>query len=185
MLNPESLTAEYAKTILDYNESSGILTWKKRPPINRGNNIFNSLFPREIAGFTSSEGYTILKIMGVRYPAHRVIWLMVYGNWPVNQIDHINRKRGDNRLVNLRSATNSQNQMNASVRSDNPIGIRGISWDKDARKWRAQINKNGRRINLGRFKTINEAQTVYMQAARKTYGEFSIGYHEPVSEDAA
>ena len=72
-------------------------------------------------------------------------------------VDQIDRNRLNNHISNLRYATNSENQMNKSKRSDNTSGIVGVSFRKDRNKWRAQIQKDGKKIHLGYFETKEEA----------------------------
>src|SRR3990167_3120706 len=61
-----------------------------------------------------TQGYILIRVNndGILYRAHRLAWLYVYGFWPPADIDHINGNRSDNRIVNLRSVTRSQNLQN-------------------------------------------------------------------------
>ena len=56
-------------------------------------------------------GNTLKTIFKKKFFAHRICYAMFYGKWPINQIDHINRNRSDNRICNLRDATYSQNNI--------------------------------------------------------------------------
>lgn len=80
----------------------------------------------KVAGSTHIEGYHNIMIEGKKYLSHRLAWFYMTGTWPVSCIDHVNRVRNDNRWVNLREASRSQNQMNAKVRADNKLGVKNI-----------------------------------------------------------
>ena len=71
--------------------------------------------------------------------------------------DHINRNKLDNRCSNLRTATRTQNNFNASLRSDNTSGHKGVTWDKTTKKWVAQICAGGKVKKIGRFCRIEDA----------------------------
>lgn len=106
-------------------------------------------------------------IDGENYLAHRLAWLYVYGEWPKNQIDHINRIKTDNKIKNLRDVTNSTNQHNNAIRRHNTSGTTGVMTLKSKNSWGAQIYVNNKRIYLGVFKTKEEAIS-----ARKNYEKF-------------
>lgn len=110
------------------------------------------------------KGYLILRLSGKEYSLHRLIWLLIYGTYPTDQIDHINGNRADNRKCNLRAATQSQNTWNRVVR--------GASFNNRRGKWRATMTLNGKEKLLGHFLTKEEAQNAYRQAALEHHGEF-------------
>lgn len=95
-------------------------------------------------------------------------------------IDHKNHKQYDNRKSNLRKVTASQNQMNASKRSDNTSGFTGVSWSKNKCKWIAYIAMNGEQEYLGAFNKKEDAVKARKIAEEKRFGEYSydnsIGY---------
>jgi hypothetical protein len=96
---------------------------------------------------------------------------LVYRFPPSHQIDHINGDRTDNRLENLREATNSENQYNSKTRKDNKLGIKGISCYREG-KYRAYTRDNGKKIHIGCFDTLEEAKAAYDKAASTIHGEF-------------
>ena len=100
---------------------------------------------------------------------HRVITNAPKGT----QIDHINGNKLDNRKVNLRICTNSQNHANTFLRKDNTSGKKGINWCKQTKSWRARITVNQKEIYLGRFKSLKKASEIYNSAATKYFGEFA------------
>lgn len=105
-----------------------------------------------------SAGYYQGGLGGRRWYAHRVVYFLAYGDWP-NNIDHINGKRDDNRLENLRSVTRTLNSQN---RVD-----KGCSFHKRLEMWRAVIHYDGRSHSLGYFTTEDAAHAVYLAAKEK------------------
>ena len=95
---------------------------------------------------------------------------MVYGEW-IDEVDHIEGTRNDNRLAKLRDGSNGQNRKNTKLPRNNTSGAIGISWAKNINKWKAYINFDGKRIGLGYFDDINDA--IF---ARKS-AEAEYGYH--------
>jgi hypothetical protein len=77
-------------------------------------------------------------------------------------VDHINGNGLDNRKENLRLCTHSENMKNIKVRKDNSSGVRGVSWNKTAKKWHCQIQNNGKKIYLGLYKDLEEAKRVVL-----------------------
>ena len=102
-----------------------------------------------------------------------VAWFYVYGRWPRDEIDHINRIRSDNRIVNLREATHHQNTCNGPPRRTSKSGLIGVSWDSGTGQWRAHITVAGRTRHLGRFDSITEATVARQAAARAQFGDFA------------
>lgn len=151
---------EKAKTRLRYDPQTGDFFWLDGPRAGL------------IAGCTFSNGYRNLTIDGKMVGAHRVAWYFVYGYMP-KQIDHINGNPADNRLVNLRESTQSQNKQNSRTKRGTKSGLKGICYSKDHKKWRAMIGPRGAVRHLGYFKTPEEAHAAYVLAANAAYGEFS------------
>ena len=119
----------------------------------------------------NSKGYLVCKINNKNYLAHRIIWLMTYGSFPTDQIDHINGIKTDNRICNLREATTSQNKMNSSKYKNNTSGYKGVIWYQG--KWCARIGINSKSIYLGCFTDLEEAAQTYKEAELKYFGEFA------------
>lgn len=108
---------------------------------------------------------------------HRDIYARVIGRnlLKSEQIDHINGNRLDNRRCNLRIATHAQNCQNTGVRARNKVGLKGVSKVSKSRKrpWRARIFVNGKEVCLGYTATPEEAHDLYIEAAKKYFGEFA------------
>lgn len=120
----------------------------------------------------SARGYREIKINKRYYFAHRLTWLYVHGEWPKGEVDHINGKRHDNRIGNLREATKSENQRNRGANSNNKSGLKGVSWKVKSKRWVAQISLNHKKIHLGYFTSQESAHAAYCQAAIANHGEF-------------
>jgi hypothetical protein len=153
----------YLKSILHYDEINGFVKW-----------IVNLTKKQKIGfevGYMEVQGYRCVRIGGTLYRVHRLAWFYTYGEWPDN-IDHINGIRDDNRIINLRSVTDKENQKNQKIRDDNTSGFVGVSWCKERNKWASYINHNQKRIPLGRFSDKADAIKARMRANKK------YGYHE-------
>lgn len=151
------ITQERLKELLTYHDDSGLFTRN----MNRGKYLKDS-----IAGNLSKDGYITIKLEGKVYPAHRLVWLYKHGTMPINEIDHINHNRADNRLENLRDVNRAINQQNKTeAHSNNKHGFLGVSFDIRANKWYARINHK----YLGIFNTAEEAHECYLNAKRQLH----------------
>ena len=88
-------------------------------------------------------------------------------------VDHINGDPLDNRRENLRIVTQQENNMNLSMRKTNKSGVSGVCWDKSTNKWKAEITYKYKKINLGRFDTLEETTKARKDAEMKYFGEFA------------
>jgi hypothetical protein len=163
-MSKEIITQSELKLKLEYNSDTGIFTKKTA---SGGSKIGS------IAGTKRNDGYIQISINNYRYCAHRLAWLYEYGEFPKNYIDHINGNPEDNRLCNLREATNQQNVFNSKLRKDNTSGIKGVIWDKSRNSWKAQIFLNGKCFNLGRYANIEDAESVVNKARLNLHNEFA------------
>lgn len=156
------------KNILDYNAETGVFTWLN-PPNKR-------IKIGSIAGcFVKTTGYWQIGINGTRYLAHRLAWYFIHGSFPEGNIDHINQNKLDNRIVNLRISTVSQNACNAPKHRDNRSGYKGVDFDKRKNKYRARIRINNKQIQIGYFATAEEAAKAYDDVVIHYHGEFANG----------
>ena len=154
------LTAEQLRSVLHYEPATGIFTRKVRTARN--------VKVGDVAGCLDGDGYLLIGVQSRVHSAHRLAWLYVYGEWPEDQIDHINRSRSDNRISNLRDVSHKQNNQNRSKSSTNTSGHPGVCWNKQRSKWVATITHNYKDIHLGCFNTIEEAVSA-RKAAEKLY----------------
>lgn len=126
---------EVLEDALVYNPLTGVFTRKKKT--GRGYKLTAS----PVAGCKRKNGYVFIMVAGKYYHAARLAWKMFYKTDPSRdlEIDHINRQRDDNRIINLRLVTSTENNRNQSMSRNNTSGVRGVSWSKQANKWHVRI----------------------------------------------
>ena len=156
----QSLTQHQLKELLHYDPETGVFTNKvtRNPRAKQGT----------VAGSLNTLGYVVIQVNKQKTHAHRLAWLYVYGCWPKNQIDHINRIRNDNRLCNLRDVSRSDNCQNLSLPSHNKSGHMGISWVKQRSLWTVYIKVNKKNKWLGCYKDLDDAVAA-RKAGEKEY----------------
>jgi hypothetical protein len=147
----EEMAAEY-----QYNPDTGRIynTWKQ---------CFMSV---------QSTGYLYGSHKGRNLLAHRVAWLLYYGEWPTGEVDHIDHDQMNNRIKNLRDVSSTVNSQNKGLGMSNTSGIVGVSWVKDTARWKAYIGIENRLIVLGTFVNFKDA------VAKRRAAEFQYGFHE-------
>jgi len=163
------LTADYLRSLLGYDPATGVFTWKVR---RRGKNG-RTVIGKEAGFIRANDGYRFIGIDGTTYPAQKLAWLHMTGEWPSGIVDHANRERWDNRWSNLRAATRTENNQNKSIRSDNQSGRTGVSYDRARDKWAARIKVGGAYLHLGRYEDKEQAVMVRSAAEHKYFGEFA------------
>ena len=153
----QNLDHETLTRILDYDPETGVFRWKEKISCK---NVVGS-----VAGFRDN-GYVRIGIYGNQFLAHRLAWLYVHGEWPNEEIDHINMDRSDNRIANLRHVTKVQNMRNRGAQANNKVGLKGVCEHKQQPgKYTAQIFINRKKIHLGVFTSPEEAHQAYVQAS--------------------
>ena len=130
-----------------------------------------------LKGSKNSEGYMAFDytIEGTRYckKIHRLVAMAFVPNPDDKEfVDHIDNNRTNNNAYNLRWCTSSENQHNRSINTNNTSGHKGIHFRKDNKNWRARITHNGRKINIGSFKTKEEALYARKKKANELFGLF-------------
>lgn len=160
-----------------YDPLTGKLTWKERPIhhffSDTSARIWNTKHAGKETGHKCSSGYLSVNLWGFQFYVHRLAFVLMTGNWPEHQIDHVNGDRADNRFSNLRSATHKQNTHNAKKSKANTVGLKGVSQCPKCKTFRAQIYSDGKLTHLGTFKTKEEAHAAYAQAAINLRGGFA------------
>lgn len=146
------------RELLNYDAGTGLFVWRKNG---------------RSAGCVAPTGYVLIGISGKLYLAHRLAWLYVTGEWPSAYIDHVDRRRSNNRFTNLREATAAQNSANSGLRNTNRSGFKGVSWDKRTRKWRTTIVVGGRQRSLGRHAYLEDAACAYFAEAKAIHGTYA------------
>lgn len=160
------ITADELRQIVHYDPDTGIFTWiRPRPKIRVG----------QTAGYLHHIGYINIEINERIYMAHRLAWLHYYGEWPRHQIDHRDGDKTNNKIENLRDATDVENRLNRKVRADNISKRKGVT--KTVRngvtKYIVRVGLNGERRYLGFFTDLDEAHRAYCEAAKRLHGEFA------------
>lgn len=157
----KTLTADRLRALFTYDQDTGVFTRRVRSANVLAGSVAGSL----------SHGYMRIGVDGRQYAAHRLVILYVEGEFPPDQIDHINGVRTDNRLANLRHASNSVNGQNKrrALISNKSCGLLGASFHKGAGKWSAQIKTNGKSKHLGLFESADMAHAAYLVAKRSLH----------------
>lgn len=163
------LTAEYIRSILDYNPETGIFTWKKRTDAS---NEVNGKYAGKIAGTYMGSGISIV-INKVPYVASNLAWLYMTGEWSKKEINHKDLDCQNICFNNLREATRSQSNATRHIQKNNTSGYKGVRWDKKRKYWYAIIKVQKKQIWCGCFDSPQKAHIAYCQAARKYFGEFA------------
>lgn len=149
--------ATLLRSVFQYDPITGIITWV-RPSCYR-------IKSGQVAGSVGKKGYVQVVFDGTQYRAHRLAWLLQTGQWPVGEVDHKNGIRRDNRWLNLRLATSSQNKHNiGGPRTNNTSGVLGAAFDKQTGRFLASIRVNGKSVHLGRYDEAWEAGAAYLKA---------------------
>lgn len=154
------ITASEFSRIARYEPETGDFVW------------LESLTRRKAGTKAARRPYVQLSIGGKLYYAHRLAWLVVYGEFPKGQLDHINGDPSDNRIANLREATPRQNSANTRAHRDNKSGYKGIFKLKSG-KYMAAIKEDGRLNYLGVFDDPVVAYQRYSAEAIRIHGEFA------------
>ena len=117
-----------------------------------------------VVGSVNGSGYigTIITTDGKRksYRLHRLIWLLVYGYFPENVIDHINKDKTDNRIENLREVSQRCNLRNGRLRKNSLSGVKGVRWYKLGEIWGVCISTK----YIGYSKDLDEAVAMRLAA---------------------
>lgn len=122
-----------------------------------------------IIGYADRDGYLHARLAGRQYLVHRLGWLIVYGRWPVGEIDHRDGVRTNNRIANLREADRGQNCSNRRSTRDLPKGV----YREGNGGYRAQITFKRKVIRLGTHETAEQAHAAYLAKAVELRGDFA------------
>lgn len=172
---------ETLRQLFRYEPETGKLYWKERTPEmcshakypRRSSSYFNSRFAGKEAGFVDSNGYISIELFGHYAAGHLICYYIFHGYLPSNEIDHINGNGIDNRILNLREATDSQQQINKNILKLNTSGCKGVYKYGKSGKWRARIYLNNKAYNFGCFDTIEEAIDARKKAEIEYHGDYA------------
>jgi len=164
-MESSNLTADELRTMLAYDKTTGIFTWIIRPS--------KAIHAGDIAGNTNKFGYVTIGVKKKVYKAHRLAWFYAHNVWPNGLIDHINGRKDDNRLCNLRVVAADGNSQNVRrPNRHNKSGFLGVIWFQN--KWRANITINRKTRWLGDYLTPEEAHQAYLNAKREHHAACTI-----------
>lgn len=157
------LTADRLRALLQYEAETGLFFHRRK---------VNQTDIGTPAGWINEHGYRVMCVDGHKYMAHRLAWLFVKGEWPADEIDHVDADRLNNQMCNLRAATVFQNARNKKSARNNALGVKGVQVHETG-KYRARIFVDGKHKSLGLHDTIEQASAAYDEAALKYFGEFA------------
>ena len=110
------------------------------------------------------------------YYCHRLAWYLMTGDWPENQIDHINGVRDDNRWCNLREATGQENMWNTPGHN-NLSGYKNVHFHRRSGKWHVYFRVNGSNKSFGYYDDVELAGLVAEEARNKYRNEYANHEH--------
>lgn len=155
-------TQSYLQSLFEYKD--GNLLWK----IDRARGKIKA---GSVVGNLTSRGYLRVMINYKEYPLHRIIFLFHHGYLP-KVLDHINGNPLDNRIENLREATDQTNQYNRKCGSNNTSGCKNVSWNRANNVWQVHITCN-KKVKSWYVKDFELAELVAHEARALYHGSFA------------
>lgn len=156
------ITQARALELFEYRD--GCLYWRVKPA--------KQISVGAEAGCKNSHGYSVVRVDGVLYGAHRIVFLMHHGYLP-KYIDHADGNRLNNRIENLRAANACENGYNKPAQSNNKSGCKGVRWQKQIKHWCVEIQVNKVKKYLGIYKDLELADLVAQEARDLYHGKFA------------
>jgi hypothetical protein len=161
----DRLSIEELREVLRYDSETGHLWWLiSQKGVSRD----------RPAGTVRPDGYRQIAWKKRVYFAHNLAFGFTSGRWPNPTVDHINRDKSDNRIVNLREASGAENNANMTTNSRNTSGYKGVSFFKRDRVYHAIVYKDYRAYRLGKFLSAEEAAKAYDKKAVELFGQFAL-----------
>jgi len=171
------------RELIRVDEDTGNLFWLPRseayfkPSATRttthNSNNWNAQFAgKQALNCPDASGHLTGRILNKLHYAHRVVFALVNGFWPTQEIDHINGNPADNKPENLRDVSHAVNHRNRATPKSNTSGVVGVSYNKRLSKWAAHIGVDGKYKHLGFFDTIDKA------AAARSHAASFFEFHE-------
>jgi len=154
------LTQEYLNLLFEYKDG-GLYRRISRGPQHAGVR----------AGTKTKKGYIRIRIDGVFYMEHRLVFFMHHGRWP-EVTDHINGVRDDNHIENLRECTHMQNAQNAKGKGDRALP-KGVHYHKKRHRYCAYVDLAGRRHYVGEYHTLEDAAKAVRTKRKQLHGDFA------------
>lgn len=159
------VTIETLRELLAYDPLTGALWWR----------VGRRCRGAPVAGVPAGHlhtpsGYWVIRVVGEQLRAHRIAWAITHGRWPVNQLDHIDRDRTNNRLSNLREVTPAENQQNMAAEKSSVTGVIGIGFSPGRQNpWLASIVLDSKRKFLGNFPDPQSAIEARVSAEKSMF----------------
>lgn len=161
----KDMAAEEARRYFKYDPETGqIIRLIARGPAKAGDVAF---------GTENGHGYLCGGHKGFQYMAHRVAWLLMTGDWPPADIDHIDGNGKNNRWENLRAATRTENMCNRRRSRNSSTGYKGVSWHSKKGKFRASIGFGRKVRHVGYFDNPEDAHAAFVEAAKSLHKQFA------------
>lgn len=148
--------------MVHYDPQTGLFTSKNRSKYS------NRKAGARIGTLHKSKGYRYISLLGKTYREQRLAVLLMTGEWPLEQVDHINRLKDDNRWENLRCVNSSENCWNRGLYKNSTSGYTGVCWNKKENKWQVLCRSSGKQVFLGLHSDVHEA------------GKIALDYYEKV-----
>ncbi len=161
----EYINQHELKSLVSYDKNTGVFTVT-------GIIKHSSKKIGDILSSTNNRGYLRVFIKNRTYTLHRLAFLYMTGKFPINDVDHINHVKNDNRWVNLRDVMQKDNAKNRPLPKNNKSGAVGVDLNEKKRRWSARISVNKKRVFLGLFKNLDDA------IASRRSAEIRYGFHE-------
>lgn len=171
-------TPDKVRELIYCDFDTGILTWRFRHrDLFRKDGDFNAWNQRfcgkPALNSKHVAGYLCGNILAHYVLAHRAVWAIYHGEWPVDCLDHINRVRTDNRIDNLREVSRAENQRNISSNRQASASFVGVYWNAKKSCWHAQISVDGKKTHIGYFETAIDAAKARDALAVELHGDFA------------
>jgi hypothetical protein len=151
-------------TMFCYDAETGVLTWR----VDKGR-----AKQGDVAGKPNASGHLAFRLNGVNYLAHRIIWKMMTGQDPLDEIDHKDVNGSNNKWDNLRESNRPQNMANVRAPVTNKSGVKNVNFHCGHKKWHAKLRTNNQFKHIGYFDTIEAAAAAIAEARSRINGEFA------------
>ena len=127
---------------------------------------------RVLVGSKHHTGYRVLKVANKTLMFHRAVWIWHHGKCPAF-LDHINRKRDDNRIENLRPIENTKNLWNQGAQKNCATGVKGLHWEKSKGYWVGSVQANGKRHRVGHSKDREKVERLLKLKREELHGKYA------------
>ena len=131
-----------------------------------------NVFVGSKVGTVNTLGYSVVSIKNKTYLIHRLIYWMLHGYCP-KYVDHIDGNKLNNKIENLRSATNQQNIFNQKIKKGSRSGYKNVIWDKRIKKWCVRFTINYKTKYIGLYTNLEKAIEVAKETRAKLHGDFA------------